>query len=125
MEAGLKYALGRFPSYARRLRQYAAAHAGDIERASRAYADGQHKDAQRLIHSVKGAAGFIGASEIHALAHLAEVAMHRGVDLEPQVLARLSVAHAQLVTAIRMQLGTQPTPDLNAGAAAAAGATVR
>ena len=125
VEAGLKYALGRFPSYARRLRKYAAAHAADIERANHAYAEGQHQDAQRLLHSVKGAAGFIGASEIHALADEAELAMHRGVEVEPNVLARLSLAQAELVAAIHRQLGTLPTAEQNAGAVDAAGATVR
>jgi two-component system sensor histidine kinase/response regulator len=111
VDAGLKYALGRPPTYARRLRKYAQVHAGDIELASRRYADGLHQEAERLIHSIRGAAGFIGASEIQALAGEMEAAIRqeRGNDLVLQLAARLSAAQAELTTAIRTQLGPEPT----------------
>jgi hypothetical protein len=42
--AGLKYALDRPHSYARRLRKYAKIHAEQIELAAARYMEGEHKE---------------------------------------------------------------------------------
>ncbi len=90
--------------------KYADAHADQIELAARHYADGQPKQAERLVHSLKGAAGFIGASRVYALADAMEEAIRNqeSSDAVAQVAAPLAAAQAQLVTGIRTQLGSLP-----------------
>jgi CheY-like chemotaxis protein len=108
--AGLKYALERPLSYARRLRKYAQTHVQDVARASGFYVSGNRKEAQRLVHSMKGSAGFIGATRVQALAQAAEEAIRTGEISRgvPKVLARLCIEHAELVVSIHAQLGAGP-----------------
>jgi PAS domain S-box-containing protein len=109
MAAGLSFAMGKAASYERRLRKFAQLHENDLARALDLYVQGQGHEAERMIHSIKGAAGFIGATGVQRLAHEAEAAIrtNAGSQAVSEALARLATEHDTLIASIFAQLGRE------------------
>jgi two-component system, sensor histidine kinase and response regulator len=111
-EIGLARIGGKAPAYVRLLRQFTA-HYGDGFAALRdAMDDGRADDARRHAHSLKGAAGAIGATHVQALAAALEMAFAQ--EAQAAECARLAVGvHAELatlVTAIGRHLPEDASP---------------
>ena len=68
LEAGLKVVRGDEARYLRILRLFAEGHERDLEQLTRHIEAGELEAAQQLAHALKGAAGNVGALEIHAQA---------------------------------------------------------
>ncbi|MCK6406941.1 MAG: PAS domain S-box protein [Rhodocyclaceae bacterium] len=81
VDAGLQRVRGKSAAYARLLRMFVDGHAADAE-TLRNLLSGDDRDAsQRLAHTVKGAAGMIGAVELQSAAAAVEQALlHEGGD---------------------------------------------
>ena len=106
VDAGLHRVRERVATYARLLRMFADGHGDDVARLQALLAEGDPAGAQRLAHSLKGAAGMLGAVSLqqHAAAaeallrdHGADVAI--GERLAAQ-LAEIGAAISPLVVAV-------------------------
>ncbi|WP_422842731.1 response regulator [Acidovorax sp. M2(2025)] len=75
--AGLRRVLGRRAAYEALLRTFAAGQADAVPLARTQLAAGQAQAAQRTLHTLKGAAGTVGAHALAALAQAAEQALAR------------------------------------------------
>jgi len=73
--SGLHVIRGRIGSYRRLLGKFIANHGGAAGSIRRAIADGQQEEARRLAHSLKGAAGTLGATAVQAQAAKLEKAI--------------------------------------------------
>ncbi|MBU1664160.1 MAG: PhnD/SsuA/transferrin family substrate-binding protein [Gammaproteobacteria bacterium] len=78
--AGLRSVSGKLPSYTRLLRQFALAHRDDMKLLRAQYEAGDLVSARRVAHSIKGAAGALGATRLQDLAGELEAAMR---DADP------------------------------------------
>ncbi|MDO8960181.1 MAG: PAS domain S-box protein [Rhodocyclaceae bacterium] len=104
--AGLRLLLGKTTRYAELLFQLVDHHANDVATLRACRASGDAEQARRLAHTLKGAAGTLGAVNLQARAGELEAAIHAGrPDEEIELLATaLEAAQAELATA----LGTLP-----------------
>ncbi|MEW6678781.1 MAG: PAS domain-containing protein [Pseudomonadota bacterium] len=68
VRVGMRSMRGKMPNLLRLLRKYAEAHAEDMALLRQALATGALEEARRLAHSLKGAAGSLGALEVQELA---------------------------------------------------------
>jgi two-component system, sensor histidine kinase and response regulator len=89
--AGLRSVRDRIPSYRRLARLFTETHATDMERLAAALDNGKRDEARRIAHTLKGAAGTLGATALQATATQLE-AMLRG-EAEPEAI-RANVAAA-------------------------------
>jgi CheY-like chemotaxis protein len=74
---GLKGVRGRVASYLRLLRTFRVAHAGDTAAVHEQLAAGRWEDARRLAHSLKGAAGTLGATGLQQAAVALDAALRQ------------------------------------------------
>jgi two-component system sensor histidine kinase/response regulator len=114
MEAGLKSVRGKWSSYERLLRMYADRHQSDMDWLRARHAAGEFEEARRIAHSLKGAAGALGATEVRALAAELEACIKAGGPQTDVLRLAQSVeqAHANLVEALRAALpGSGQTSD--------------
>ena len=75
VNAGLRRVLDKRPAYEGLLRKFVAGQAHAVQATRTALAAGQHDEAQRAMHTLKGTAGNIGATALAALAQRAEEAI--------------------------------------------------
>ena len=68
IQVGMRSMRGKMSSLLRLLRKYAESHDGDMQSLRDRYAAGDTEDARRYAHSLKGAAGTLGAEKVQALA---------------------------------------------------------
>ena len=103
LEASMRNVGGRKGTFVNLLRKYASVHEGDLPALRRAIADGKVREARRLAHSLKGAAGILGAPRLQAAAASLEGAIADGAPLGvvDDMTAALAVAHDALIDAIR------------------------
>jgi len=115
--AGLHRLRGREESYLRLLRLFVDEHGGDGGQLRAKLAAGDEDAARRIAHSLKGAAGLIGALEIQRLAAAIEAALRDGTAkaLLPEDAIRLETSLGDLCEHVAHDSG---------GAASAEGATV-
>ena len=66
--AGLKNSHGNLSRYLRLLKLYAETHQIDLAPVRGLLAKGEREHARRIVHSLKGASGTVGATEVHQLA---------------------------------------------------------
>jgi len=106
------YALGRPASYLERLRKYAARYADQIEVLRARFTAGDGVAAERSAHSLKSAAGFLGATRIQALAGELETAIHEGRPAEEvdRLAVRAHGEQAALAAAIRARTAESTSP---------------
>ncbi|MBL8490103.1 MAG: PAS domain S-box protein, partial [Rhodocyclaceae bacterium] len=101
-ETGLKSMRGRLPSYVRLLGVFSDAHAADAESIRAALAAGRREEARRLAHTLKGAAGTLGASRVSGLAAGIEATLRQDEGMpEAAALDGLQAELAALVAALR------------------------
>jgi len=86
-DLGLKQMSGNAPLFLSLLGKFAHAHSKEISRLRQALQQGDLVQAGRLVHGIKGAAGTLGAEQLHALAKILEQSIKAG-DLP-------SINHAQ------------------------------
>jgi two-component system sensor histidine kinase/response regulator len=107
---GLRRVLGRREAYVGILRRFAVGHA-DVTRDIRAaLAEGRRADAERRAHTLKGAAGTIGARELQRQAGEIEAALRQGAtpkDVEP-LLDTAGAILDDLVSALLRTLPSEP-----------------
>jgi two-component system, sensor histidine kinase and response regulator len=105
-EQGLKRMNGSLAGYQRLLRIFADDQADAVERLRAKLRAGDKREATRIAHTLKGAAGSLGATWVQASAARAEAAVRDGVDaaeIEIAIDALTEETHA-LMTAIRASL---------------------
>ena len=78
VDAGLRTLRNRMSSYLRLLGQFANTHHQDMDLARQCIADGNLEEAGRIVHSLKGAAGNLGAVTIRERALALEMAIRDG-----------------------------------------------
>jgi two-component system, sensor histidine kinase and response regulator len=76
--AGLKNILGNLPRYQRLLALYCNTHQGDLERVRTLLQQGERETARRIVHSMKGASGSVGAFAVHRLASELDLLLRGG-----------------------------------------------
>jgi len=80
VDAGLRSLRGKLPSYARLLRKFVLAHRDDMRLLRVQFEAGDQVSALRIAHSIKGAAGALGATRVQKLAAELEAALR---DADP------------------------------------------
>ena len=75
IELGLKSVRGRMESYLRLLGNFAQNHDADFQKIRDCLLSGDHTEARRLAHSLKGASGALGAHAVQHAAALLEMAI--------------------------------------------------
>ena len=99
-KAGVRFAGGRVDVFVRRLHKFAASTSANPERLGEALREGRTEDAQRWAHSLKGAAGFIGAVRLQAAADRLEQACATQPDDVPAARLAVETELAVLLPAI-------------------------
>ena len=109
LEAGLAVVRGSATRYQRILRLFSESHTGEAARLTELIAEGDLESAQRLAHALKGAAGNIGATQLHIQASALERALkQRDQDAATAALAPLTAQLTTLLSALEQAL--PPTP---------------
>jgi PAS domain S-box-containing protein len=106
LELGLASVRGRVASYVRLLGKLAAGEPGYIDQIRNKLAAGDRNEAKRLAHSLKGAAGTLGATMLQLRARDLEFAIRDespATEIESLATA-VAAEYAQLATAIRQAL---------------------
>lgn len=101
---GLERIMGDHGLYARMLARFRKDYRDGAGALGQALAAGQPERARRIAHTLKGAAGMLGAHALHALAGQLE----RTMDAPDEALAALAAALAALLERIDEQLGEAP-----------------
>ncbi|MCG2578706.1 response regulator [Dechloromonas sp. XY25] len=101
LAAARRTALGRDPvAYAGLLRQFITHHGGDAERARELFAAGNSAEAIRLVHDLRGVAGYLKATNLARLAGSVETSLHDGLPGTDALFEELSQAMVTLRNAI-------------------------
>ena len=113
--AGLRRVLDKRPAYEGLLRKFVAGQAHAVQATRTALAAGQHDEAQRAMHTLKGTAGNIGATALAALAQRAEEAIAQKTSSSrprraPHRTTRSSGMPRRSPTATRRNGTAQATP---------------
>ena len=99
VEEGLDRLMGDQRLYMLLLRRFRQDYQYVVRQVRQALAQGDTDDAQRRIHSLKGAAGMIGAQELH---HLAVVTEHGFLSAGLELQAGLDLVEAALAGLLRV-----------------------
>ncbi|ARU89874.1 response regulator [Pseudomonas sp. M30-35] len=109
---GLRRVLGKVELYQRLLTKFASSQHDVPEQIRAAMLAGEHEAAERLVHSLKGLAGNLGADDLLAKAGLLESAIqdpeHRQLDVHLQSVQN---SVRELIAAILKQFPEAPPPD--------------
>jgi two-component system sensor histidine kinase/response regulator len=110
---GLKRVRGRMAIYQRLLLMYIDGHQQDMDKLREKLAAGEQEDARRVAHTLKGAAGSLGAVAVQALAAKLEAAVAKQApSSETEQLANeVQVTQTQLAIDLRAALSNQPQPE--------------
>jgi two-component system sensor histidine kinase/response regulator len=111
-ELGLNAVRGRMGSYKRLLGKFIDNHGGDFNTIRQRLAAGDAEEARRLAHSLKGAAGTLGAVAVQTAAAALETAIRESqpeAALEP-LLQMLAEAYAGLACRLRPLLPAAESP---------------
>jgi two-component system sensor histidine kinase/response regulator len=100
---GLHAVRGRVDSYCRLLNKFAENHAGDFSLIRDKLAAGDHDEARRLAHSMKGVSATLGAVDVYRAAQELEAAIKDGRS--PAVIEPLIERTASAFAALSGQLG--------------------
>jgi two-component system sensor histidine kinase/response regulator len=106
LAAGLHRVRERMSSYVRLLRLFVESHGDDVERLRDLLATGARDDAQRLAHSMKGAAGMLGAMNVQELAAGIETALRDGSASD--VIDRQITALQSELVPLLLAIGAEP-----------------
>ncbi|MCP5159531.1 MAG: PAS domain S-box protein [Gammaproteobacteria bacterium] len=103
---GLSRVRGQVASYIRLLHTFSKMHDHEVENLRVALASGDLDVARRTVHGLKGVAGTLGATQVHALAAELEQAMRRQcaeADLK-RLMTALETEQRELISALRAAL---------------------
>jgi PAS domain S-box-containing protein len=119
--AGLKSVRGKWASYERLLRLYMSSHQTDMAWLRERHAAGELEEARRIAHSLKGAAGTLGAADVRTLAAELEADLRNGAPDEEilNLSVRVETAQAALVAALFVALPDLAPTQVGAGESAA------
>jgi two-component system sensor histidine kinase/response regulator len=114
LDAGrcLKLLNGRVTPYVRLLRLFVQSHELDVTRLREQIARGDRESARRLVHTLKGSSGNLGASGVQHLAQALEEAIEAGSDpvaVEAQIATlenTLSALNAAILAALPAEAAT-------------------
>ncbi len=103
---GLKRVRGRASIYQRLLLMYIDGHQNDMDKLREKLAAGEQEEARRVAHSLKGAAGSLGAVAVQALAAKLEaaVASQAPADDIERLAAEIQTTQTQLTVDLRAAL---------------------
>jgi len=103
VEVGLDATLGNTEKYAAILRMYASHHADDTNKLRQSLASNDKRQAEMLAHSVKGAAGTLGAYQVQETASRLNLAIREDRELDEikRDVADFEQAQQQLLDGIR------------------------
>ena len=110
---GLRIVRGRVTSYVRLLRKYLESHIDDTTQLRDSFLKHNQSEAKRLAHTLKGAAGTIGAARVHVLAADLERAINARCDMKEieRLVAAIEIEQRALGAALLAAL----PPEQNAG----------
>jgi HPt (histidine-containing phosphotransfer) domain-containing protein len=120
VETGLQQLMGDRELYLQILRRFRQRYPDSGCEARKALAEGEPGHAQRIVHTLKGAAGMIGAQQVYQLASQLEPLCAGPDHLWSAPLAQLELALRSLVTVIDGVLDGDPQQMLAANAQAPA-----
>ncbi len=107
---GLQSVRGRLASYCRLLGKFSGNHVDDFARIRQELTDGNPNEARRLAHSLKGAAGTLGASDVRQTAAELEAAIRDlSGNIEP-LLSACALAYTALREHLQPLLPPPPPP---------------
>ena len=106
VEGGLGRIMGDRPLYLKILRRFLHDHGTTPRQVRMAFAAGDYAGARLRVHTLKGAAGMIGAVQVHALSSALEMALRAQAPGLAQQIAHLELAQDQLLGAVSAMLGT-------------------
>jgi two-component system sensor histidine kinase/response regulator len=86
-ELGLKQMSGNVAVYDKLLKQFSASAESELNKLQHLLAQGEHEKSRRLVHTLKGSAGTLGASRLHNRAAALEDAIRN--NAEPKVTETL------------------------------------
>ena len=101
--AGLKNILGKLPNYLKLLKLYGNTHLTDLATVRSLLEKGEREQARRIVHSLKGSSGSVGASEMHRLATELDLMLRGDTPTADAyvLVAKLESAQAALVGGIQ------------------------
>ena len=115
LAAGLFIVRDKLPTYLRVVRMFVDSHAGDAAKLRALVARGQLQEATAMAHSLKGAAGNIGAQQVFDLASSLHTALRRGAVNELDLrLDMLEAKLPSLVASLRAALSPDAPHDEDA-----------
>ena len=95
VEGGLSITRGSPERFVRLLRLFVNGHLDDMPRLRQALADGDHQTAERIVHSLKGAAGSLFISRVYELATQLNARIRAGATVD-EILAAIPALDAEL-----------------------------
>jgi two-component system, sensor histidine kinase and response regulator len=109
---GLQSVRGRLASYCRLLGKFSSTHADDFSQIRQHLAAAQNTDARRLAHSMKGAAGTLGATDVQQKAAALEAAIRDGLAATTieSLLNESAESYQRLCTNLNTVLENQANP---------------
>jgi len=112
LNLGLSRVLGKQGHYLSLLRRFLAGNGDTVQQLARMLATGDREKATLLIHTVKGAAGNIGAMQVYACAAGLEEALKKktGRKKPGELLKAVDVALGTVLTSLREQLPPESAP---------------
>ena len=100
LEAGLKLTRGGAERLLQYLQKLCVGHGADVHQITQLLQDGRREDALRVAHSLKGASGTLGLTEIQSLAAELEAALSGDGPPDDELLSRLQGALDNLTAAL-------------------------
>jgi HPt (histidine-containing phosphotransfer) domain-containing protein len=105
---GIERVMGNRDLYARMLRRFRADYQTGVLPIRTALADDDGTLAHRLVHTIKGASGMIGAHRLHLRATQLEEAMRTGAGQQRELLASLSPEFDKVLHLLDVLLDGRP-----------------
>lgn len=106
MESGLGRIMGDRPLYLKILRRFLHDHGTTPRQVRMAFVAGDYAGARLRVHTLKGAAGMIGALQVHGLSSTLEMALRAQAPGLAQQIAQLELAQDRLLGAVSAMLDT-------------------
>ncbi len=110
LELGLRSVRHKLPTYVRLLQLFVLSHGNDHELIRAALGSAQLEDARRLAHTLKGAAGILGATRIQQIAEAIELPLKQMAPTAPvsarRALDELAIALPALVAGLDAARGS-------------------
>jgi two-component system sensor histidine kinase/response regulator len=99
-QVGLERAGGNYPLYRKLLFMFQANHAKDMQKIRGALEAGRPQEAIERVHSLKGAAGTVGAETLFRIAGALEIALQQGSTEGETLLAKGENALKEIIASI-------------------------